>query len=135
MSWFKRYWASTVAIGATIGWMAVTMVFLGSSDPPAPDSGLLPVPFLGHFALFGILGFLASVSTATVARSRTWLVDLGGAVLVGVLWGIFTEWYQTTVPGRDSNLEDLLTDVVGAGAGGMAAGVLRMWAAHRHGAM
>ena len=126
--WLKNYGRSTLAIAATLGWMAVTLLFLGSSDPPAPEAGSLPIALLGHLVLFGVLGFLASVTATTVSRSRRWVLPLVVSVLVGVLWGLFTEWYQTTLPGRSASLEDVLIDSAAAFAGGMVAGAVQLLA-------
>ena len=132
--WFltaSRYWLSVLAIGATVGWMAVTMLFLGRSEPPTDVPSGASIPYLGHLFLFGVLGSLVSLSNATVSTARRSFLDVSldvyMAVLVGVLWGIFTEWYQSTVPGREASWLDVLVDVGGALAGGIAALAIRSW--------
>ena len=129
----RRYLALAAAITSTLGWMVLTMVFLGSSDLPAPSDGEVDLPpgtsvaFLGHLLMFGGLGFLVAVSAALIAPAQRAALPLVTAVLLGSLWGVFTEWYQTTVPGRNGNLEDLLIDIVGVAVGGLVAWTARLF--------
>ena len=48
------------------------------------------------------------------------------ALVVGGAWALATEWYQTTLPGRDASLEDLLANAIGT-----AVGALLAWLAGR----
>ena len=133
----KRYVAPAVAVATTIGWMGVTWVFLGSAEPPTPEDAGVGAPawvsfsLLGHLLLFGVLGFLVAVSSALVVRLKWTILDVAVAVLVGGLWGAFSEWYQTTVPARSGSLDDVVIDVVidvlGAFLGGLAAWLGRRW--------
>ncbi len=127
---------SIIAVAAT-GWVVAAAVFLGSSRPPIPGlddlspwSGV-PSSLIGHLVIFGALGLLVSTSIAVVAPSASPIRSIAGASLVGILLGIITEWYQTTVPARSGNLEDILVDVLGAMTGGLIVGVARPWLMQR----
>jgi VanZ family protein len=132
----KQYQAAALATMATLGWMAMTWLLLGSSQPPVPPSrpqtDALFFSLIGHLLLFGVLGSLVSVSAAFIASGRL-LLNLGVVALVGVLWAISTELYQATVPGRDADLADVLVNIIGACAGGVVVGVFQSWNSHRLG--
>lgn len=77
---------------------------------PLRDKGL-------HFVEYGVLGFLVAH-----AAFRTWprhhpLRTASLAVLVAVLWGLLDEIHQAFVPGRSSDVLDLVADGAGAVAG------------------
>lgn len=121
-----RRWAQALSISATLGWMAVTLWFLGSSDPPSPETPPWWFPVLGHLFLFAVLGLLTMLTLATLERSSDWIPSLTIVVVIGFLWGSATELYQGTIPSRSASWEDLLLDTVGAflgGAGSKAAGL------------
>ena len=103
------------------------VVFLGSSNPPGPDTQIWWLPILAHLFLFGVLGFQVSVSVLLIARSKRLRLNLAIVVVVGSFWGVFTELYQTTVPGRGAAVDDLLIDIVGSALGGLIAGAVRLW--------
>ena len=119
------------AVGVA-GWMVATTAFLGVSDPPTlflggDLPGGVPVPVIGHLFLFGVLGFLASVAVLLLRPSQPFITAVLAGVLVGTVWAISTEWFQTTVPGRDGSLGDILVDIGGAAAGAAAAWIARRW--------
>ncbi|MFQ5872773.1 MAG: VanZ family protein [Dehalococcoidia bacterium] len=126
-----------MAVAATIGWVSVTMLFLGSSRPPVPNLGSLghlggaTSPLVGHLILFGALGLLVSTSISVITHSRRPILEVSSAVLVVSAWGVFTEWYQTTVPGRVGSLEDVLVDVLGATLGALISWILLGWVMRR----
>ena len=121
-------WAQALSISATLGWMAVTLWFLGSSDPPSPDAPPWWVPVLAHLFLFAVLGLLTMLTLATLERSSGWLSSLALVVVIGFLWGSATELYQGTVPSRSPSWEDLLWDTWGAFLGGAGSKVTGLWA-------
>ncbi len=72
-----------------------------------------------HLAEYGALGWLCAG-----AASRSWPTAVGWrtfvlAVFVSTLWGLSDEIHQAFVPGRSSDLADLLADLIGSlvGAG------------------
>ena len=103
------------------------MVFLGSSDPPGPGLRAWWFPILAHLFLFGVLGFLVSVSGLLAVRSSRLPPNLALVVVVGGGWGVFTELYQFTVPGRTAAAGDGLVDVAGSVLGGVMAWVVMLW--------
>ena len=121
-----RRWAQARSISATLGWMAVTLLFLASSAPPSPVAPPWWFPVLAHLFLFAVLGLLTMLTLATLERSSGWLSSLAMVVVIGFLWGSATELYQGTIPSRSASWEDLLWDTLGAflgGAGSKLAGL------------
>ncbi len=119
----------TIGVAAAAGWMAVSLVFLASSRFSNIGAGLpagISSPLFAHLFLFGTLGFLTAVGALVIRRSERLVVAMGAALLVGGAWALATEWYQTTLPGRDASLEDLLANALGT-----AAGALLAWLARR----
>lgn len=75
----------------------------------APSTGGLFTPpwdKLAHFAFYGTITFLLAIG---LGRSR-----LFPALLLTCLVGIADETYQAILPGRQSDVMDLLTDVAAA---------------------
>ena len=119
----------TIGVVAAAGWMAVSLLFLASSRFSNTGAGLtagISTPLFGHLFLFGMLGFLTAVGALVIRRSERLAVALVAALLVGGAWALATEWYQTTLPGREASLEDLLANALGT-----AAGALLAWLARR----
>ena len=116
-----RHRAQALSISATLGWMAVTLLFLGSSDPPSPEAPPWWFPVLAHLFLFAVLGFLTMLTLATLERSSGWISSLVLVVVIGFLWGSATELYQGTIASRSASWEDLFLDTVGAFLGGAGA--------------
>ncbi len=117
-----------IGVGVAAGWMAVSLLFLASSrfsnsgaDLPAGISS----PLFAHLFLFGMLGFLTAVGALVIRRSERLAVAMVAGLLVGGGWALGTEWYQTTLPGRDASLEDLLANAIGTVAGALLAWLVR----------
>lgn len=75
----------------------------------APSTGGMLVPpwdKLGHFAFYGTIAFLLAIG---LGHSRLFL-----ALLLTCSIGIADEAYQAILPGRQSDVMDLLTDVAAA---------------------
>ncbi len=74
-----------------------------------------------HFVEYGVLGWLcARASLASWPAAPRWRTLLF-AVFVGTLWGLSDEIHQALVPGRSSELGDLVADFFGSTAGAAAA--------------
>jgi VanZ family protein len=66
-----------------------------------------------HFIEYYLFGFLI----------RRWLVNSGSlfmrnrspyfTLLIGICYGLSDEWHQSYIPGRDSTIEDVLSDALG----------------------
>ncbi len=117
-------WTQVLSISATLGWMAVTLLVLGSSDPPSPVAPPWWFPVLAHLFLFAVLGLLTLLTLATLDRSSGWISSLAMVVAFGFLWGLATELYQGTIPSRSASWEDLFLDTVGAFLGGAGSKVV-----------
>jgi VanZ family protein len=75
----------------------------------APSTGGMLVPpwdKLGHFVFYGTIAFLLAIG---LGRSRLFL-----ALLLTCSIGVADEAYQAILPGRQSDVMDLLTDVAAA---------------------
>lgn len=107
--------------------MAITLVLLGTSSPPTGGQDAWWVPVVGHLGLFGVLGFLVSISVAFTLRTVRLLAHVAAVVAIGSFWGLFTELYQTTVPGRSASIEDFLLDFAGSLLGGLTAWIAGVW--------
>ena len=102
-----------VAFGPALAYMLLIWV-LSSSPIQLP---LERIPFRDksvHFVEYGTLGALLSHALrATYPRWRyvnVWLL----AALATTLWGAIDEIHQAFVPGRNSDVGDLIADAVGA---------------------
>ena len=108
--------------------MALSLLFLASSqfsDRAAALPAGISNPLFGHLSLFGMLGFLTAVGALVVMRSERLAVTMVAALLVGGVWALATEWYQTTLPGREASLEDFLANALGTAAGALLAWMVR----------
>jgi VanZ family protein len=104
----------------------MALIFTVSSFEVAVP-GVQKIPFKDkalHFVEYGLLGFLcmrASVTTwPNLPRWQTYLF----AVFVSTLWGLSDEIHQALVPGRSSELADVVADFFGSVTGAGAAVVL-----------
>ena len=92
-----------------------------------PSLHSMVVPTLAHFFLFGVLGVLISFNIYYLMGHHYVRTALIVALLTGLIWGLVTEGYQAYVPSRHASVEDVLTDLFGAGCGGLlVAGIYRM---------
>ncbi len=117
-----------IGVVAAAGWMAVSLLFLASSRFSNSGSDLpagISSPLFAHLFLFGMLGFLTAVGALVIRRSERLVVAMVAALLVGGAWALATEWYQTTLPGRDASLEDLLANAIGTAVGALLAWLVR----------
>ena len=70
-----------------------------------------------HFVEFGVLGWLcASAAKRSWPSLPVWRTALF-AVFVSTLWGLSDEIHQALVPGRSSELADVVADFFGSAAG------------------
>jgi VanZ family protein len=112
-----------LSLAATLGWMEFILYLSSQSQPPVPPapSGF-PLTVVAHFGLYAMLAALV-VRTSTLqwpARDGLRAVVLP-AIALCLAWGGIDEFYQGFVPGRDSSVEDVATDVSGAIIGALSA--------------
>jgi VanZ family protein len=92
----------------------IAALLIESSGPPLPLLGEVPgLDKVAHFLAFSGLGLLAcSLFFKLTARRTIPLFSL--PLLFVALFGIIEESYQMFIPGRESDLMDLLADICGA---------------------
>lgn len=84
----------------------------GGSRPEM--AGLIPSPWdkLAHLTFFAMLAGLLVKGLPGSLKHTGLIVALACATL-----GVWDEWRQLTLPGRNAGLDDLLADVAGIGVG------------------
>lgn len=70
-----------------------------------------------HFIEFGVLGWLCGGAASRSWPSASAWRTAAFAVFVSALWGLSDEIHQALVPGRSSELADLIADFLGAVVG------------------
>ena len=93
-----------------------SFVYGGERESLGFNSQLIPIG--AHLGLFGVLGTLLSITFQTTEYSSIKHFNILAIVLIGLGWGILTELYQLSVPGRYASVADVITDLVGAVIGG-----------------
>lgn len=122
-------WPLVVVMWA--GWAAV-IFDLSSKRRPVVTSESPLWEFLSNLAHAPLFGVLALFAAALLMREQgggwpRWRAGRAAAVvLITLLYGLADEWHQSTVPGRDASLMDVLTDTVAA--------VMVVWVVHGVGA-
>jgi VanZ family protein len=100
----------------------MTLIFVISSfEVQVP--GVRHLPFRDkaiHFVEYAVLGWLcAGAAARSWPTAATWRT-LVFAVFVSTLWGLSDEIHQALVPGRSSELADVVADFIGSGFGAAA---------------
>ena len=101
----------------------MALIFVVSSfEVSVPGVGHLPFRDKAlHFVEYGVLGWLSARAAASSwPRASAWRTFVF-AVFVSTLWGLSDEIHQALVPGRSSELGDVLADFLGSVAGAGAA--------------
>jgi len=110
-----------------IVWMAVIFAASSVPDVTAIPGGVSDT--LAHRSVFAVLGalFLRALAGGSW-RGVTWRAVLA-SVASSLAYGVFDEWHQSFVPGRSSELRDVVSDLTGAAAAGAGAWA---WSIIRH---
>ena len=101
-------------------WALVIFTFSSFPTPPVPRLGIRFEDKWQHLVAYGLLGYLAG--RAFFFQNRYFFLSrrpILMAVLFGVLYGISDEFHQYFVPGRFTDIYDVIADGIGAllGAG------------------
>ena len=115
--------ASSALSNAVIDWLIAVFRIDISASAPAPDFSLSEIiRSLAHFSCFGILGVLtaSAVRSHRVAEHRCLWIPF--VICVG--YAVTDEIHQWFVPGRSTQLSDVLVDSLGAALGILAVALI-----------
>lgn len=95
-------------------------LFAGGAQPGAVN--LIPQPWdkLAHTVVFALLAWAIGVASGLAGRQR-----LGIAFFGAVLIGVFDEWHQMYLPGREPGWIDFAADAAGSFIGTAILGARR----------
>ena len=97
------------------------LIWALSSFPIQLDFSRVPLRDKGvHFIEYGTLSVLLTHALRTTAPKRNPLAIWATAVLITLVWGAIDEIHQAFVPGRFSDVGDLIADGCGAVVGALA---------------
>ena len=112
----------------------MALIFVISSFEVAVP-GVHRLPFRDkaiHFVEYGVLGFLCmNAARASWPKEAAWRAFVF-AVFVSTIWGLSDEIHQAMVPGRSSELADLVADFIGSLAGAGLAWVFSVQSVRQH---
>ncbi|KYG85702.1 hypothetical protein AWW67_00200 [Roseivirga seohaensis] len=110
-SFIKQYWASVL-------WAIVLAVLMLLPQDSFPESKLLSYDKLAHLGVFGILSFLVLLGKRNKEdKVRLENKSLIRALTICIVYGLVLESLQSVVPGRMTDIYDLLSNTIGAIAG------------------
>lgn len=102
------------------------LIWALSSFPIQLDFSRVPLRDKGvHFVEYGTLSVLLTHALRTTVPQRNALLTWAFAVLITTLWGAIDEIHQAYVPGRFSDVGDLIADFCGAATGALLYLLLR----------
>jgi len=102
-------WTPALLYAAFI-WLVSSMShpdFVPVADVPFQDKGV-------HFLVYGVLALFIAHGAARTWPSWPLWRGFVLAVVAATLWGALDEFHQSFVPGRSSDVVDLLADALGA---------------------
>ncbi|HUR20230.1 MAG TPA: VanZ family protein [Vicinamibacterales bacterium] len=103
----KQLWSWAPAVV----WTAITFVM---SHQPAVTIPFGAPDYVAHAMNYAVLGVLLIWARAGGEWPVMTMPLMVSAVVIAVLLGIFDEFHQSFIPGRDSSAKDVLADAVGA---------------------
>jgi VanZ family protein len=113
-----KYWLPAIA------WMAVIFYFSGRTGSEIKSMfPFLPDLDWGHLAEYFVLSLLIYYGLVnSTRRRRPYLL----AILLSTVYGVTDEWHQYYVPGRMTDIFDLVNDAAGAALAMVALHLYRM---------
>ena len=94
---------------------------ISSMEAPQFPTSAFPLRDKGvHFTEFAVLGFFVAHAALRTWEGRARFRLLAVSVLIAATWGLLDEIHQAFVPGRSSDVFDVLADTLGATAGASA---------------
>ena len=98
-----------------------TFIFLLSAmaNPPSPGPKFLMKDKLGHWGVYGVLGWLIAIAlrrSHNLSLPKTFVL----AILIGSAYGASDEFHQRFVPNRTCDVMDWFADTLGASAAAAA---------------
>ncbi|KYG78760.1 VanZ family protein [Roseivirga echinicomitans] len=107
-SFIKQYWAS-------VSWAIVLAVLMLLPQDSFPESKLLSYDKIAHLGVFGILSFLVLWGKRNnKGKVRLENKYLWNSLTICVVYGLILESLQSVVPGRMTDIYDLLANTIGA---------------------
>ena len=97
------------------GDLYMSLIFMASSVQ-GPDVPQVVDDRISHFVVYFGLGALTMFSAAGFSSSELTLRHTVASFMVALAFAASDDWHQSFVAGRDSSLNDLLFDALGAGA-------------------
>jgi VanZ family protein len=95
----------------TLAWLV--LIYVESSQPPPQILGeIVGLDKVAHFAAYGILGLMIQALLTLIDTNKKIPVLILTVFLV-VIAGVFDEFHQAFVPGRNADAWDLLADFCG----------------------
>lgn len=103
------------------------LIALMSSRPGQVDLGYVPFSDKGaHFIEYAVLSVLVCRSLARTLREPTLLRVFVLASVLTAIWGYLDELHQAFVPGRHSDIRDVIADALGGLGGALAYTLVRL---------
>ena len=101
--------------GLTLLWAVLIFVLSSISYLKPPDIGMIWQDKLGHILEFGVFGFLLQRSFNHLKSNvlRVYLVVL----ILGTVYAGLDEIHQSLVAGREADVADFISDIIGIALG------------------
>jgi VanZ family protein len=99
-------------INAHAPWILMMVaIFVESSisNLSLPDMGITFTDKLAHFIVFGIMGW--ALTRGMILSKIKYPIII--SIVIGFVFAVSDEWHQSYVPGRDSDVMDVMADLIG----------------------
>ena len=100
--------------GLALGYAGLIFFLSSQSSFPVPKE-IWNFDKVIHCVEYGVLAFLVARAVRPADRAALWPAAV--AVWVAILYGVSDEFHQSFVPGRSSDVYDVVADSVGAALG------------------